>query len=318
MCSHSPCFLAARSAALVFVLATPVATHAQSTGEQAIALGREALELYSAQKFTECADKFASAQALSPSPVFQLYEARCLRGAGKYLGARERMRAVTAAAVAEDAPGPWRQAVLDAKAELPQLEKIIPSIIISAPGAKPEGLILRVDGVDVKFGEAVDLDPGSHKVTATYGAESRESSVELKDGQKSEPVVLSFGPTKSGPDIQGPDTKPQDSGGPGIVPGAVLTAIGGAAAIAGAVFGGLAIGKYENLEGCKVNEADDLVCIDEVAGGVDTLDSANLMADLSTGLLISGGVTLAVGVVLMIALPGDEAATALIPGGFRF
>ena len=49
------------------------------------------------------------------------------------------------------------------------------------------------------------------------------------------------------------------------------------------------------------------------------LDDANLFADVTTGLLIGGGVTLVTGVILIFALPGDaEVSQALIPGGFRF
>lgn len=286
------------------------------TGEQAIALGRAGLDQYSAQKFTECAETFKQAQTLAPSIVFELYEARCLRGAGQYLAARARMKRVAETVVAEDAPGPWRQAALDAKVELPQLDKLVPSILVDVKGATGEGLILRVDGVDAKPGATVEVDPGKHTVTAVFGPETRKAEVEVADAQKGLMVTLDFGSPGSG---EPPPPPPKEgSGGPGVVPGAVLTAVGGAAVLTGAVLGGLALSAYGDLEGCGLGAADELVCDPGITPDTDTFDMANTFADASTGLLIAGGVTLAVGVVLMIALPGDEAQAALVPGGFRF
>ena len=96
-----------------------------------------------------------------------------------------------------------------------------------------------------------------------------------------------------------------------IVPGIVVASIGGAAAIAGAIFGGIAVGKYDAIP----TACDSAVC----PANADELDDANLFADVSTGLLIGGGVTLVTGVILIFALPGDaEVSQALIPGGFRF
>lgn len=172
-----------------------------------------------------------------------------------------------------------------------------------------EGALLKLDGKEVKAGQSVALDPGLHKASASSNGETREKTFELAGGAQ-EVIELDFNLSQvSGPKIVEQPPKPAE-GGPGIVPGIVVASIGGAAAIAGAIFGGIAVGKYDALPTCG-----GAVC----PANADELDNANLFADVSTGLLIGGGVTLVTGVILIFALPGDaEVSQALIPGGFRF
>ena len=175
-----------------------------------------------------------------------------------------------------------------------------------------EGALLKLDGKEAKPGLAVTLDPGLHKASASSNGETREKTFELAAGAQ-EVIELDFNLSQVS-EPKGVEQPPKPAeGGPGIVPGVVVASIGGAAAIAGAIFGGIAVGKYDALEAtCGDGTA---VC----PGDAGELDNANLFADVSTGLLIGGGVTLVTGVILMFALPGDaEVSQALIPGGFRF
>jgi hypothetical protein len=306
----------------------PGVASAQTDGERAIALGKEGLELYSAQKWSECAVKFSTADALASSPVFRLYTARCLRGTGRLLEAREKLRAVAAETIAADAPAPWRQASVDSKAELAQLEQNIPTVVVSA-GASGEGAVLEIDGKPATLGAPVELDPGLHKLVLRRGGVVEEKTVELASGQRNVAIELGGakpGDAKPGGDSPGagtelpPPPKPDASGGPGIVPGVVVLSIGGAAAIAGAVLGGLALAGYGTLERCRESASGMAVCPPDfdVNDPQGKLDRANTFADASTGLLIGGGVVAVTGLVLMLVLPGDEVKAAWIPGGFRF
>jgi hypothetical protein len=302
-------FLSAASIASLLAYATVAS--AETDGERAIALGKEGLELYAAEKWSECAVKFATADALSQSPVFRLYGARCLRGGGKLLEARERFAAVVAEPVAQDAPGPWKQAQLDGKAELAQLEKAIPTVTVNLKGAA-EGALLKLDGKEAKPGLAVALDPGLHKVSGSFNGETKEQTFELSSGAQ-EVIELDFTASQpSGPKVTPPTS---EGSGPGVVPGIVVASIGGAAAIAGAIFGGLAVSRYDKLSTTCELSGEPAVC----PADAEKLDTANLFADLGTGLLIGGGVTLVTGVILIFALPSEaEVSKALIPGGFRF
>jgi hypothetical protein len=305
----------------------PGVASAQTDGERAIALGKEGHELYSAQKWSECAVKFSTADALASSPVFRLYTARCLRGTGRLLEAREKLRAVAAETIAADAPAPWRQASVDSKAELAQLEQNIPTVVVSAgasAGAGAEGAVLEIDGKPATLGAPVELDPGLHKLVLRRGGVVEEKTVELASGQRN--VAIELGGAKPGDGKPGagtelpPPPKPDASGGPGIVPGVVVLSIGGAAAIAGAVLGGLALAGYGTLERCRESTSGMAVCAPDadIEDPQGKLDRANTFADASTGLLIGGGVVAVTGLVLMLVLPGDEAKAAWIPGGFRF
>jgi hypothetical protein len=183
--------------------------------------------------------------------------------------------------------------------------------------------VLEIDGKPATLGAPVELDPGLHKLVLRRGAAVEEKTVELVSGQRNLAVDLSGSGAKpgGGEPPPPPPAKPDDGGGPGIVPGLVVLSIGGAAAIAGAVLGGLALSGYGALEDAECKDAGDgtvTQCVDGATVGQSDLDRANTFADASTGLLIGGGVVAATGLVLMLVLPGDEAKAAWIPGGFRF
>lgn len=296
-----------------------------SDDERALELGRRGLGEYEAQKWAECARSFEEAEKLSHSPVLELYQARCLRGEKKLLRARELMRRVASASVAEDAPGPFRQAKIDAQAELALLERAIPTAVIVVTGADPKSVKLFVDQRSAELGVPVELDPGRHEAnviwSAPTGASARQETFELVEGQKDLRVALSFeqaGPKRTAEPPPPPPPPPPDAGpGGGLVPGAVLLGVGGAALIAGAVLGFVAIDGYDSLRenGCDSFDDDvDLICVnDDPAFDYDSaqgdFETADRMADASTGLLVSGGVVAAVGLVVMLAVPGEEKLT---------
>lgn len=285
-------------------------------GDRALALGREGLELYTQQRWADCAERFQAAEQLTHSPVFRLYLGRCLRGAGKLLAARTELRAVVAEELGEGAPSPWRQAKTDASAELGLLERAIPSVRFVVEGASSPSQVVRVATIEARAGEPLELDPGSHEAEARRGdgAVARQG-FELAEGQKAVEVTLRFDVAQGSSASIGTATVPAGgdaSGGSsgGLVPGLVLLGAGGVAASVGAVLGVMASSGYDTLrdQGCgTVGETLSCQGGPATAAQQSDFDGANTLADASTGLFIAGGVTAAVGLVVLIAFPGEDA-----------
>ncbi len=305
--------LRAVTAAFATVLFASSASAQTSDGQRAIDLGKAGLELYQAGKFSECAAKFEAADTLSHSPVFRLYKARCLRGDLKLLRAISDFRSIVEEKLADDAPGPWKTAQGDAKVELAQAERAVPHVVVKLKGG--DGAKLTIDGAVATPAQSVALEPGLHKAEAVLGDQKREATFELKESQPELSVEIDFGAAgQAGPGPgPGPQPTPTSSGSaPGLIPGALMIGVGGAAAIAGAVLGGLALGSYGEMDdaGCKRSEGGELVGCSASSGLTsDDLSSTDTLADASTGLLISGGVVAAVGLVLILALPAEDAPT---------
>jgi hypothetical protein len=169
------------------LLGAPEARADQLEAQHAIELGRQALADYSRGAFDDARRGFEAAERAAHSPVFVLYLARCERSLGKFLKARELLRAVTAENLRADAPGPWQLAVTSAQAELASLDAQIPSLLIE--GADPSS-ILRVTlddrELDLSNGE-LEVDPGAHVLVVAYRdgtSERRSVPVESRERRR--------------------------------------------------------------------------------------------------------------------------------------
>ncbi len=281
-------------------------------GDVAVAFAREGLEHYEKGAWAEAFDRFEKADAASHSPVFRLYMARAQRNLGKLLRAREIYRALVGERLAEDALASWRQAQADGRAELTALEPTIPALTVRAVGgwSAPR---LEVDGAAAALGALVELDPGEHRAVVVDGEHRAEVVATLRSGERERVLdVARPAPPRSGskgPVPPGPNA-PSSEG--SLVPGIVLTSIGGAALLAGAVFGGLALEQNAFV----LDRCPDTKCPPDVdVGDVESAQAdMRVFAHASTGLLIGGAVVAATGVVLLVLRPGGEEAPAVEAG----
>jgi hypothetical protein len=128
------------------------------------------------------------------------------------------------------------------------------------------------------------------------GKRAWHGEVTLAEGERREIRVpaLHDQPLDSEPDGHTPR-----AGGNGMLTaGAVLTAIGGAALVAGIAVGGKAL--------ADTNELDDR-CPDRVCDGAsERAGKIGRYADAATALLVIGGVVAALGISLVIAAPSDD------------
>lgn len=232
------------------------------------------------------------AGSIHKSPTVEVDLAAALTTAGKLVEARKvlvRLRDSNEQSVI------WKRARDAAKKALADLEPRVPRLRISVKGVV--GAAVTVDGATVATDSDVAVDPGNHTIVATAdGYRTLERAVSLAAG-KQEILLLEMEAVAPATPASAEDSRGSR------VPGVILLSVGGAGLIAGGVFGGLAFGAVSKAkEQCTGN-----VC---APAAQSDIDRSKLFGNLSTGLLIGGGVVAAVGVVLTIVAPGGKKSDA--------
>ena len=176
---------------------------AQSAADKATArqLATEGIEAFKAGKFADALDKLQRAQQLFDAPVHLIYIARSHVQLGQFVEAAEAYRKLVRTQLPDNAPGVFKEAVADAKKELPDVEPKIASLRIEVEPKDVQALELKIDGVAVSaaaLGVDRPVNPGSRKITASApGYTALEQTLELKPGEKKK-LALKLEPDGSG------------------------------------------------------------------------------------------------------------------------
>lgn len=293
-------------------------------GEKAVGLGRDGLTLFEKGELEEARARFAAADALSPSPVFRLYVARCLRHTGRLLAAR-----AAYAAIRSEKPGPtdpptWTQARADAAGELAAVDAVVPAVRVlvrHAPKAGPtDQPVVTVDRKPVEVDARIEIDPGDHVVSVTLGETVRTERFTIAEGAGELGLAIDLAPPKRSaprpapaPDSQGEDVPAS------VYAGGALLGVGAASLIAGVVTGALALSRSDEI-GSICGEGG--TCPESRRGEVEPLiDEATALGHTSTATLVAGAAFAATGLVLVVVKPGaapNRAGVRLAPsfGGF--
>jgi hypothetical protein len=158
-----------------------------SDAERAAArqLFKEGDDLQREGKFPEALDKFQRAQQVFSAPTNMLRIAECQAALGRLVESSESYHAVVRTPLPAGSPPAFQAAVDQAKAELSQVEPRVPKVTVQVQPAGASGLQLQIDGQSVPaalIGEAIPLDPGTHKVMVlASGYVSSEQAVPLKE-----------------------------------------------------------------------------------------------------------------------------------------
>jgi hypothetical protein len=276
----------------------------EDPGGTAIDAGRAGIELFQEGKFEAALAKFREGDAISHSPVFQIYIARCLVHLGRLIAARATYQQILDEPVADDAPPPWKHAKVDARAELGGLLPRIPSIKPVLLGGDASTTV-TVDGAPARAGAAVEVDPGKRTVVATHSGIRREVVIDVGEREKEKPATIDLRSGKPPPPPPPPPSVEPEPKEGSLVPGAVLLGVGGAGLLVGAITGGVALAKASDIhDRCGT---DDGTCPRSLEGQIQPdIDQANTLGYVSTGMLIGGGVVASVGIVLLIVRPGGS------------
>jgi hypothetical protein len=258
--------------------------------------GRKALK---DKRWTDAIAALKKADKLDPSPALEVDLAQALAGAGKLVDARKVLKAAVDAADATPAGKRARDAAAKAADDL---DARIPTVKVKVTGAPADSTTTQIDGIDVDASSPIQVNPGDHTVSASAdGYVSAETQMHFDEGAvKTIPFKLVRVKKAAAADDGARATGSR-------VPGAVVTSIGGAVLIGGAITGGLAISASNAAKNQFCDVANQ--CL---PGAQTDISQSKTFGNISTGMFIGGGVVAAVGIVLIIVAPGgskpDDAA----------
>lgn len=265
--------------------------------------GQRGLVFYSESRWQDAYESFSRAEASTHSPVFLLYMARSLTHLGRLLEAAALYRRV----LEEDtsgAPQPWKQARLDAGAELTALRERIPVIEIRTAGTPAT---LTVDGRPAKANTRIELDPGSHEIVHGRQGRVAKKSITVKPGDAL--ATISFDD-----DGSAPLGRRRDEGAPpAVIAGGVFLGVGVASLVAGAITGAVALKLAADVHEVCV---EGTPCPVPQSSLQPDIDEARRYGDATTGLLVAGSVLSVTGLVLVLARPGAPRSAATAPSAY--
>jgi len=335
MISRAKLKLPALIAALL--ISIPAAALAQGDAQKAAlaqSLFEQATKAMEAKNYAEACPKLERVVDLMPDGVgAKLTLGECYEGQGRLASAYGTYLVTEGAAKRANQPDRAETARVRKEALEPRLARVtldVPDAVRKAPG-----FALKRDGVEVstaEFGAAVAVDKGEHVVVSTAtGRGAWEGRFSINDGEKKTlkielGVEGGAGPTgPTGPAGPTGPTGPEGAG-PTPPPGggetnffSPLRIAGLGIGIGGVVAAGIGIGIGMNAKslydesnetgGCN---ADSNTCTSQA--GVDQRADAVLFGNVSTGLVVVGGVLAAGGIVLFAVAPSDEVKVAVLPG----
>jgi pentatricopeptide repeat protein len=281
-------------------------------------LAKEGIAAEEAGDCVVAIDKLERAEKLFHAPIHLQHLARCYSKQGRVVEASEVWRKLSLENLPPNAPQLFKDAVTEAKTELPKVEARIAHLTISVKGTYPD-LAVTMDGKPIPTA-ALDVsratDPGQHAIRATAtGFAPAEATVTLKDGE-SNSVKLELSPGTGGGGDAGivePTTDaapPSDAslGGdqtpskfPWRTAGLVVAGVGGAMLIGGVITGLAAKSKFKDLE----DKCPDRKC----QPGYDLSGAQSSVRTLQTTtniLLIGGGVLAVAGITTFLLTPSPK------------
>jgi len=301
-------------AALLLAFALTLTAADARAGDPAIAetLFREGKGLMKRGDYARACPKLAESQRLDPASGTLLALALCREKEGKVATAWAKYLEAEALA-RTDGNTPRAQAAQKRAAALePTLAKL--ELVVGEDLRALPGLEIRLDGVILEsavWTTAVPVDPGERLVEAVAeGKKHWQATITIT--QPAERQAITIGPLEDLP----PEPEPEPPPPAPVAPTEASSALW----VAGGVIGGLGVvalgvGTFFGVRALDhIGDAQDRCpttqCSDPEA--VDLNDSGALSADLSTGLIIGGGVATAAGIVLLVmaGMEGGESAEA--------
>lgn len=295
--------------------------HAQAddaTRAAARSLGYEGISDFQAGNYAAASDKLDRAYQALRVPSLGLWSARALEKNGKLVAAAERYLEVQRLDPGSGDVGVQKQAQADAKTEHAALVPRIPSIVIQVEGAPAPEVSVMANGASVPsslIGAKRPVDPGTVTLEASHRERMAQEQVTLKEGE-TKTVVLRFEAAAAAAVVAAPvaatgSAPPQptedrpagkSSGSTTKTLGFVAIGVGGAAIVAGAVTGGIAMAKRDSIDGCEGTRCPPSARSDVAA--------YNDLRTISSACFIGGGVLAATGIVLVIAAPKSSSSKA--------
>ena len=287
-------------------------------------LGYAGVEAFQAGRFVVASEKLEKAYAVLPVPSLGLWSARALVKQDKLLEAADRYAEVMRLNIAGGDEAVQKKAQSDAHAELEATRAATPSVVIQLTGADASAVVIAIDGATVSsklVGEATPLNPGKHRIEATWGQQHLTRQVTLQGHeQQAVPFVLAANieaahhtdapvpaPETPVPAPEAPVATGSAPDAPGSTRGTLSWALVGAGATGiavGAVTGVMVLSKRSSLDRDPAC-ADDHNCPPAYSSKVSSYDA---LRTVSTVAFVAGGVLSASGIVLLLTAPRSGAS----------
>jgi hypothetical protein len=284
---------AASAIALATIAISLPSLAAPSAKEKAEArtLAADAKKAMKDKRWSDAVTALKKADKLDPSPALELDLAQALASSGKLL---EAVKVLGPLAEGSDNSQQAKKTREAAKKALAEVKARVPSVKVAINGPPAGKASVLVDGLEARGADAIEVDPGSHTIGATAeGFEPAEKEMNFNEGVRAE-VELTL-KAKAPPPVAEKKTGSR-------VPGAVLTAIGGAGLVVGGVFGGLAFKATSDAKAqCNGNQCPQ--------SAADDISRSKLYGNVSTAAFIAGGAIAATGIVLLIVAPGGGSSS---------
>ncbi|NUP11551.1 MAG: hypothetical protein HOW73_36360 [Polyangiaceae bacterium] len=277
------------------------------------------------KKFSESLELLSRAEELFHAPTHVLYIARAQVGLGRLMDAKATYEKLRDEKLPPGASPGFIDAQAKGKAELDDLDRRIPKVVVVLEPKSASGLAITMNGSvldPAHLGVGFGVAPGSYVFEAhADGLESGKVTVEAAERTTTEVklVLQPLGRAKSG--TSGSTVSSTGGGWSGMkIASLPLMGVGGAGLVVGGILGGLHF--------VRQSEADDkyATCFQTCRDEIESLDEeATTFGNASIGLLAGGAAALATGIVLFVVAPSDApsddapaSATAwvrVVPGG---
>jgi hypothetical protein len=254
-----------------------------------------AMAAWNDKRFEEALDNFRSSYGIVASPNSHLMVVRTLASLGRNAEAYAEAETVVAEADAAAAADPKYEAT--AKAAREQLANLRPQValvtVMGAAEAAP-GAALTVGGRNIdpsQWGRPIPVDPG--EVMVVLGNEAPKTVTATAGGDHT--VDFTPAPTEQAPieaSYEGPDR---------MMMAYIAGGVGAAGLITFAIFGGLALSQYDDLD----EQCPNKQCPTDLSGDADTGQTYQTVANV--GLIIGlVGVAAGAGLFTWALLDEDE------------
>jgi hypothetical protein len=293
-----------------------------STKAAARTLGYSGVDAFQRGDYPTASDKLEKAFKTLQIPALGLWSARAREKLGQLVEAAERYREVGTLKPSGGEEDVQKKAMEDSATELKTLLPRIPSVVVLVEGSSPSSGAVTLDGKTLPpalLGEAVPVNPGTHRISARDGARVAEQTFALRESEKRQlflrldaagdapaaggaPAPAAAEPARAAPAARPIEPESPRSGSLQRTLGWITVGVGGAALVTGAITGVMAIGKRSSLEGPSCH-LDDNVCL---TSQQDAVDSYNGLRHVSSIGIIGGVLLGGTGAVLLFTAPKSE------------
>lgn len=285
----------------------------RTTARQLATEGYDALQ---ARDYALAADRFKRADALVHAPTLLVDLGRSYIGLGRLVEAYEAFQQVLREGVAPDAPQPWHQALMRARAEATALEPRLAWLTIHVEG--PDTPHVTLDGHELSHASLDTrraVDPGRRNLLLeAEGYFPAERSIDLDEGETEEiqvalqpdPNYVPPSPARAGQPGLATRPAPSDEGSSSQrMPAYLAYGVGGAGLLLGGVSTAIMLTARADLEEvCQNGE-----CPETSASDLSKYHTYGTLAAVGFGVALAGA---GVGTYLLMSeKPEDERETPL-------